>query len=210
MFCPSCGSQVPDESKFCPSCGASFNSPAAAAQPAATPQPTEAPVPGTSPVSAPPVPSAAPAGAAAPQMKWYKFIIWVQLFLSALSLVGTGLMLLTGTHYGDAKGLVYLVYGGLQAVDIIFAIVFIALAVCCIVVRMNLAKFKKGAPTQYLILLGANIAAQLVYALALAAITQINVFQAMDSSAIVQIISSIVMIILSKIYFDKREHLFTN
>ena len=210
MFCPSCGSQVPDESKFCPSCGASFNSPAAAAQPAATPQPTEAPVPGTSPVSAPPVPSAAPAGAAAPQMKWYKFIIWVQLFLSALSLVGTGLMLLTGAHYGDAKGLVYLVYGGLQAVDIIFAIVFVALAVCCIIVRMNLAKFKKGAPTQYLTLLGANIAAQLVYALALAAITQVNVFQAMDSSAIVQIISSIVMIILSKIYFDKREHLFTN
>lgn len=208
MFCPSCGSQVPDESKFCPSCGASFNS--AAAQSAATPQPTEAPVPGAAPVPAPPVPGTAPSGAAAPEMKWYKFIIWVQLFLSALSLVGTGIMLLTGTHYGDAKALVYMVYGGLQAADIIFAIVFIALAVCCIIVRMNLAKFKKGAPTQYLILLGANIAAQLVYALALAAITQINVFQAMDSSAVVQIITSVVMIILSKIYFDKREHLFTN
>ena len=207
MFCPSCGSQVPDESKFCPSCGASFNS---AAQSAATPQPTEAPVPGAAPVPAPPVPGAAPAGAAAPEMKWYKFIIWVQLFLSALSLVGTGIMLLTGTHYGDAKALVYMVYGGLQAADIIFAIVFIALAVCCIIVRMNLAKFKKGAPTQYLILLGANIAAQLVYALALAAITQINVFQAMDSSTVAQIITSVVMIALSKIYFDKREHLFTN
>ena len=211
MFCPNCGNQIPDESKFCPSCGATIGAPAQGEP--ERPSSGMPPVPGAEPEPSPVHP--VPAGATeAPGMKWFKFIIWVQLFLSALMLAATSVMLFTGsrymTEYGNARDLVYLFFQGLQVVDIIFAVVFLALAIWCIVVRMGLAKFKKGAPTQYLILLGANIAAQLVYALALAAITQINVFQAMDSSAVVQIITSVVMIILSKIYFDKREHLFTN
>ncbi|MGC9167900.1 MAG: DUF2116 family Zn-ribbon domain-containing protein [Desulfurella sp.] len=27
MFCPNCGTQIPDDSKFCPSCGTRFDKP---------------------------------------------------------------------------------------------------------------------------------------------------------------------------------------
>ena len=220
MFCPNCGTQLPDGSTSCPSCGATIGVPAQEAPVTPEPEPTTPPIPG-----APPVPGATqyesnasypvPVGAvAAPPMKWYKFVIWVQLFLSALSLAGTGVMLLTGaqymTEYGNAKDLVYTFYAGLQVVDIVFAVVFIALAVFAIVVRMNLAKFKRGATNQYLAFLGGNIVAQILYLVALAIVTQVGPLEALDSSTVIQLVSSVVMIVLSKIYFDRRAHLFTN
>ena len=37
MFCPSCGNQIPDASKFCPKCGATISAPAAAPAPGPSP-----------------------------------------------------------------------------------------------------------------------------------------------------------------------------
>ena len=210
MFCPNCGNQIPDSSKFCPSCGAAASAPA---QPNPTASGSDVPpFPGTAPTQAAyPVPAEA---VAAPGMKWFKFIIWVQLFLSALSLLGLGGMLFTGaqyaTEYGNARDLVYAFFRELQTVDLIFAVVYVALAACCIVVRMNLAKFKKGAPTQYLALLGAVVVVTVLYVAALMAITHVGIEGAMDASSATQIVASIVMIVLNKIYFDKRAYLFTN
>ena len=50
MFCPKCGSQIPDGSKFCPKCGNQF-----AATPTAASQPTPRPVPKAGPRVAVPV-----------------------------------------------------------------------------------------------------------------------------------------------------------
>ena len=223
MFCPNCGTQLPDGSTNCPSCGATIGVPAQEAPVTPEPEPTTPPIPGAPPVpgatqyessASYPVPAGTVGAVAAPPMKWYKFVIWVQLFLSALSLAGTGVMLLTGaqymTEYGNAKDLVYMFYAGLQVVDIVFAVVFIALAVFAIVVRMNLAKFKRGATNQYLAFLGANIAAQILYLVVLAIVTQVGPLEALDFSTAIQLVSSFIMIVLSKIYFDKRAHLFTN
>lgn len=211
MFCPNCGNQIPDESKFCPSCGTAIGAPAQGEP--ARPSSGMPPVPGVEPGPSPVHP--VPVGAAeAPGMKWFKFIIWVQLFLSALLLAALSLALFTGSHYmteyGSARDLVYLFFQGLQIVDIIFAVVFLALAVWCVVVRMGLAKFKKGAPTQYLVLLGVNIVAQTLYAVALAVITGVEIFDAMGPSSLAQIVVSIVMVFVNKIYFDKRAYMFTN
>ena len=75
---------------------------------------------------------------------------------------------------------------------------------------MGLAKFKKGAPTQYLVLLGVNIVAQTLYAVALAVITGVGIFDAMGPSSLAQIVVSIVMVFVNKVYFDKRAYMFTN
>ncbi len=224
MFCPNCGTEMPEEARFCPNCGASISTsgpegagtpepePTPASEPASEPEPWTPPVPGAEPVDNHPVP--ADAAQAAPPMNWFKFIIWVQLFLSAAVLAFTAYTLFTGGHYmtdyGSAKDLVYLVYGGLQAVDVIFAVIYVALAVCCVVVRMNLAGFKKGAPTQYLVLLGTVIAASILYAVAFSVVTQVSLLEAMGLSSMGQTVTSIVMIFVNKIYFDKRAFMFTN
>ena len=223
MFCPNCGTQLPDGSTSCPSCGATIGVPAQEAPVTPEPEPTTPPIPGAPPVpgatqyessASYPVPADAVDASAAPPLKGSKFVSGVQLFLSALSLAGTGVMLLTGaqymTEYGNAKDLVYTFYAGLQVVDIVFAVVFIALAVFAIVVRMNLAKFKRGATNQYLAFLGGNIVAQILYLVALAIVTQVGPLETLDSSTVIQLVSSVVMIVLSKIYFDKRAYLFTN
>ncbi len=223
MFCPNCGSQIPDESRLCPSCGATIGAPEPEPEPVPGPEPTPEeparpstgmpPVPGAEPEPSPVHP--VPAGAAeAPGMKWFKFIIWVQLFLSALMLAASSIMLFTGarymTEYGSARDLVYLFFPGLQAVDVLFAVAFLALAIWCIVVRMGLAKFKKGAPTQYLVLLGVNIAAQILFAVATSAVTNVGIFDVMDPSSLSQVVVSVVMIFVNKVYFDKRAYMFTN
>ena len=48
MFCPNCGKNVPDDSKFCDGCGFSF----ANAEPASAPEPAAEPAPAAEPVYA--------------------------------------------------------------------------------------------------------------------------------------------------------------
>lgn len=232
MFCPNCGSQVPDTSRFCPSCGASLGAAAQQepVQPATPPSPGVPPAPGAAPIpGTPPVPGAAPiqsyAGTAEPSMKWYKFLIYFALFAGALLNVGNAFTAFTGAHYDGSAKYVYAMFGGLQAVDIIYGVVLIGLAVAAIYVRQQLAHFKKGAPKMFLVLYGANavvgilyLAAVLVIALASvsgylsAYVDPIDV--ALEIVPVAQIfltiIGAAIYLVLNKIYFDKRAHLFTN
>ena len=50
-------------------------------------------------------------------MKWFKFVIWVQLFLSALSTLISGIQCLSGGHYGDQADAVYAMFPNLKGVD---------------------------------------------------------------------------------------------
>ena len=170
MFCPNCGSQVPDTSRFCPSCGASLGAPAQQepVQPATPPSPGVPPAPGAAPIpGTPPVPGAAPiqsyAGTAEPSMKWYKFLIYFALFAGALLNVGNAFTVFTGAHYDGSAKYVYAMFGGLQAVDIIYGVVLIGLAVAAIYVRQQLAHFKKSAPKMFLVLYGANAVVGILY-----------------------------------------------
>ena len=60
MFCPNCGNQIPDESKFCPSCGTAIGAPAQGEP--ARPSSGMPPVPGVEPGPSPAHP--VPVGAA--------------------------------------------------------------------------------------------------------------------------------------------------
>ena len=80
-------------------------------------------------------------------MKWFKFIIYVQLFLSALGNLILGIGLLAGTAYGEYSGLVYAVAPALRAVDVVIGLALLALAAAAIVVRQRLARYLgRGAP----------------------------------------------------------------
>lgn len=142
-------------------------------------------------------------------MKWYKFIIYVQLFLFALLNVGNGVQYLQGLQYGADAARVYSYYGsGLKNADMAEGIACIVLAAAAIVVRQQLKKFKKGAATNYILLNVAQIVVMIIYAAVFTSVTGINAFE--DSSVSASCMSSVVMILANVKYFKNRKHLFVN
>ena len=140
-------------------------------------------------------------------MKWYKFVIYFQLFLAALVNLGGAGMYLTGSHYNGQAYAVYGVFPALKTIDILMGIVSLLLAVSSIIIRQKLAHYKTEGPSWYLIMLGVSAVSTLVYVVLASIITGINV---LDTSTIASIATNIVMIFANKVYFDKRMSLFTN
>lgn len=195
-FCEKCGTRVEESARYCPMCG----------QPAAFRE--TGPVPQAAGRPAQPEWDARPSGAEPPTpMKWFKFIIYFQLFFSAFVLLVTAITQLTGIAYGDAADVVYLIYPGLHAVDLIMGLLELALAALAIYVRQLLAKFRAKGPDYYLILIGINLAVSLIYALIASLIIGQSVFSA---SVIGNLVGSAAMIVINKVYFGKRRHLFVN
>lgn len=146
------------------------------------------------------------------QMAWFKFIIYFQLFASAVISLITGFMVLTGAHYGsDGEAeFVYALFPGMSPVDKVYGVVLIALAVFAIVIRMQLAKFQAKGPKNYMAFLLANAVLSLVYVIA-AAIALGEFAGELDySTYIVQTIWSAVLLIANYTYFKKRAGLFVN
>lgn len=207
MFCPNCGKQVSDDARFCPSCGGAL-SPAGPTPPAPGPVP---PSPATGNAPAPyPSPTQPPTFAPEQGMKWFKFIIWVQLFLSALILLGQAFQFFTGSLYGDSARFVYALYDGLKTADVIMGIVSVAMAGTAIYVRMELAGFKRDAPMHYLVYLGAGVLAPLIYLVLASVISGIPIEQMMNASSLGSVVGGLIMIVVNKVYFDRRAQLFVN
>lgn len=155
-----------------------------------------------------------PQGNAAPQtelgMKWFKFIIYFQLFFSCLANVANAILYFSGAAWTDDQvpvSLVYAIYPALQGLSIFVAIASLALAVADIYVRQQLAHYKKGAPKKYLIILGATIALSVIL---LIGVTAIVGAEFNSSSSWSSLIINVVVLALNVVYFRKREHLFVN
>lgn len=151
-------------------------------------------------------------GYTAPQvhpMKYYKFVIWVQLFLSAVVGVSQGILLLTGRIYETVSDvsakLLYAFYPGMHTVNILFGLIYIALAAAAIYVRQQLAHFKTKAPDLYYIYLIAQMAATFLYG-----VLQNLIIASGLGSAVPNLIVMIIMLVLCRIYFEKRRALFCN
>lgn len=210
MYCNNCGTQMADGAKFCPKCGMKMD-----VQNPANQSPVNQSMGNQNMGNQIPnnnyQPNPAPVYYAADSgelpMRWYKFVIWVQLFLNALSGVGSGIMIMTGAHYQGQATVVYMVYGGLKGLDIVMGIIMFALAGGAIWVRQMLSKFKKMGPTAYVILMALNGIINLLYAIMVSAITRLNTFNA---TVISSIIASIALCICNYIYFNKRKSMFVN
>ncbi|MGM9536733.1 MAG: zinc ribbon domain-containing protein [Candidatus Onthomonas sp.] len=180
--CPVCGTTLGPQDDHCPNCGA----------------------------ISPSGMQGQPSGQAYP-MKWFKFIIYFQLFLSAITSLISGVSCLTGANY-STTGLVtpeevYSTFPGLRVVDLIVGVGVLVLAVLAIVVRQKLAHYRQGAPELYLTLLGADIALSVFYIVAASAVLGGPV---LDASTVSELVVSAVMIGANKVYFDKRAELFVN
>lgn len=213
-YCPYCSAQNADIASFCTSCGKPFAGQTDAAPTGLTPLAADS-QPAASQFSAPAY-AARPQGAYsalyAPElsMKWFEFIIWVQLFLAALTCVINGIVTISGSLYGDDAGAIYAHYGGLKALDVAYGILCLLLAAMAIIARIRLAGFYKSAPALYLIFLCVSIFSGNTYIIAASLITRIPLLQLLTSSNIASSISVAVMLICSVKYFGKRKHLFVN
>lgn len=115
------------------------------------------------------------------KMKWYKFVIYVQLIINAFIGVWSGML-----HLLNYKNLLW-------------GILSLCLAAFSIFVRSRLAKYKRYAPSLYI-----------VYIILYLVITIISFNISGISLGNQQIFPIIVFIILNIIYFHKRKILFTN
>ena len=143
-------------------------------------------------------------------MKWHKFLIYFSLWLSALGAVASGAQLLTGSQYGtgDVIAQVYEMYGGLKTIDMLFGILYIALAAFFIYTRFQLAGFKEGAPRKLMIAYILSFVLYVGYALAASSAVGIPFRELMTSQVASSIAGSVVMIIANNVYYKKRQHLF--
>ena len=215
MFCQKCGAQLLDSSAFCPSCGASTNGQQPTYQsqqpPVQPQQPSYAQTENARPAYS--QPDAQQAAAPALPMGWFKFMIYFALFAGAVLNFVTAIQMLTGSQYGDSKDLVYAFFGSLKTIDVLMGIVLLGLVAFTIFVRFQLAGFKANGPKMLYILYVAVLAFNILYLILVAsAISKsgMGIGDLLSGSVIGTLIGSAVMLIVNKIYFDKRKALFVN
>ena len=216
MYCRFCGTKIPDNVKFCPECGANL-APVPSAAPEesapAAPAAPEIPTP-FDPTPYDPAPYSADSFAsadvaAAPQrgMKWFKFIIYFQLWASMLVYLVTAGKYLTGAYYEGSAEMVYDFFPALQPLDIVMGVFCLALAVYAVVVQRALAKFRAKGPMMYYLMYIVNTAATVLYLLIGSIILGQSAFTAETAGSF---LGALVMIFINIPYFNNRKHLFVN
>ncbi len=157
-----------------------------------------------------------PAKKAAPQlpMNWFKFLIYCQLFLTALSELSNAYLYLTGRVYAREEGgaaAFYAQYPSFRIINLMFGAAGIIMAAFAIYTRFQLAGFKKGAPSLLLkfnlISVGVTMVYHILYALISAGY---GIF--LTGGQIVDFVSLFVIgmayYLVNKSYFGKREFMF--
>ena len=216
MFCTNCGRQLANGSTYCPFCGTAL-----APRPQQTPElkPETPPAPDRNslyprqpesfgqqpPRPVPTDPRDDPRG-----MKWFKFIIYFQLFANALLNLVNALTVFTGAHYQGSADTVYSVFPAQHTVDIVYGILCLALAALGIYTRFRLSAFKRNGPGLYLGLIAANILVPVLYMLLSSAVTGIPMASLLDVNGLASLAGNVIMLIVNKIYFDRRKDLFVN
>ena len=212
MYCRFCGKQIPDNTKFCSECGANL-APAPSTAPEesapAVPMASDVPTAPAMPSQGTPDPAAAVGVIATPQrgMKWFKFIIYFQLWASLLSALIAAEKYFTGAYYEGYADWAYSFYCGLRELDICMGILYIALGVYAVFVQRSLAKLRAKGPVMYYSFCAASIALALLNVIAASLIVGYSLFSA-DIAA--ELAPSVILLFINIRYFNNRKHLFVN
>ena len=151
-----------------------------------------------------------------PPMGWYFFVIYFQLFITAISSFYTAYIYLTKkylTVQGVDPAVFYGNYRGFRFLDITFGLINLVVGVAALYVRFRMKALKKDSWRQYLkvILLGLF---QTVFYMAGRAIIMLANGVTISSTEfayyIPQIIGGIGIYFISDTYFGHRDYLFVN
>ena len=135
-------------------------------------------------------------------MKWYKYVIYFQLFCSAFVNFVNAIRFITGMQYGDEAEMVYALWSELKIVDIIIAILYLAMVPVAIVIRQQLKNFKRDSYYLYLGFCASDFIITLIYYFLGFMVTGLSdIFNI--STAVGSIVGYAVFIILNYTYFNK-------
>ncbi len=205
MYCPKCGIRC--AGSYCPVCGSYVKN---QAPPPPPPPPPTPPRPSGYQQSPPYQPyqqqSTQYSYSYQQPMKWYKFLIYFELFALAVINVINGIGYLFGLKYGNSSDLVYKYYFGLKIVDVITGIECISFAIFAIYVRSRLANYCKDASSNLIKMRIYSIIINIAYAFFTGIIVSENVF--FSPALLGNIIGSIIQTVLEYTYFDRRKELF--
>lgn len=142
-------------------------------------------------------------------MKWYKFVINVQLFITAMTCIYNAFGLLSGNSYGQGVSeQVYAYYGnGLRVFDTFLGIVYFLTGAYSIVTRQSLKNLKKSGPMMYLFCYVINAAINLFVIMGSYYFTGVFAVSALE---VLMFLEAAVCIVLNYIYFKKRKDVFVN
>ncbi len=224
MYCVKCGNYLDDDAKFCNRCGErTANADTAGAGDSPYLQQGGSDVGGTTygvgtgytQYGDHPTYGGSSGGAfgTAPTtlpMNWFKFVIYVQLFLTTAVALFNAVSLFTGLSYSYEAEHVYSAFPSLKICDLLFGVLYVALGVMCLVARSRLAGFKAGAPTLYVAVYAAALLLSVIYPLAMSMATGMPLSETFDGNYLFSIMGSLGMILCNLTYFGKRKHLFVN
>lgn len=132
-------------------------------------------------------------------MKWHKFLIYFQLFAAALVSLYNAVVCFRMMFLGLGT------FGPWNMIYAIAGVICVVLAVWAIYVRFRLAGFRRNGPKMYILFLAINCVFQ-VLNLVIAFGGDITT----TSSAVGSVVSSVLMLVLTNIYYKKRAELFVN
>lgn len=235
MFCPNCGAQLPEGSVFCTNCGAKLAEPQQQPQQQyqqpqqpqqqyqQQQQPYQQPQGGGYPQQPQqyqqPVYSSLQNAGGDPRYKgfpmgWHKFLCYFALWASALLNVITGISVMSGSQYGGSyeKELVYRVFSSMKTADTLYGLIILASGILAAVTAFFLLKLKKNGPTLLTVIYVLVAAGSLLYTfMVINALSGTGTDTSeLTAQAIMQLVVSVIMIIVNRIYYNKRSSLFVN
>ncbi len=156
----------------------------------------------------------APQQAAPISMKWHKWLVCFSLIFSAILNVGLGIATIMGFLYGDMAELVYSEMPDLKILDVVYGVLFFAIAVWDVYSWARLRKFRKNGPAVFVANLIFSYAVSVVYsaiaALILGDYAGAEFASELWSDAASSVTMGIVYTIANYAYYKKRKHLFVN
>lgn len=147
-------------------------------------------------------------------MKWYKFVIYFQLFANAVVNVVNAIPVFTGSLYGADSDYIYNMVSGLKILDLVYGAGMIAVAVLAIVARNQLKHFSaKGPATYYKVLILSMVLAAgytMLSSMVISGSALGPYYEPQYTTMVSSLASSLIMLFCNKTYFGKRAHLFVN
>lgn len=144
-------------------------------------------------------------------MKWFHFLIYFVLWLNAAVCVLNAIACFTNN---SVPAEIYASYPLMKTMDLFLGAAYLIFAIFCLFTRSRLAKYKKGAPATLILFYILSLLVVLVDVVCvckgLELDLQASISYMLEMDVLSSIISTVIMILINKVYFGKRKHLFVN
>lgn len=142
-------------------------------------------------------------------MRWYKFLIWVALPVSAAANIIGAIPYFAGTSQTEE---VLAQFPILSTIDLFYGFLTLGMGALAVYTRIALASYKRNAPSLVVGLYAYGLVISLGYNLAVLTITS-NLYEPVDfiitgMSVGTSVIINAALVICNHIYFKKRKRLF--